>query len=214
MPLSSQEAEFFVSVILHAGKDTDMLDRAVSSVLQQTFADWELLVFGDGSVDGIREDMRPWTRQDRRIRVMDFVTDSRIGEPRNAVMSQARGEFVTHLDAGDEYYPDYIEQVARCRDKTDVLVFGYDVVYQDGAMVERAAKRGPRAGGNVFSMNPIAPLGVSHRRAIVERVGGFNNLLWQHEDSDLWQRLERAEVRLVFIPLKSGRHYVSLARAD
>jgi hypothetical protein len=49
-PMPQQESQFLVSVILTEGHDIKMLDRAVGSVLQQTFTDWELLVVGSGSV--------------------------------------------------------------------------------------------------------------------------------------------------------------------
>ncbi len=59
-------------------------------------------------------------------------------------------------------------------------------------------------------LSPIAtPLGVAHRRAlIVERLGGFNELLWTNEDADLWRRFAQAGAEFKFIPQQSGRHHV------
>lgn len=211
-PTSHRESSLLVSVILPAGEDIELLDRAVSSVLQQTFADWELLMIGWGSVDGIHEDMRPWTRQDRRIRVIQTGGSDDSGGCRELGLNWARGEFVAHLDACDEYYPDYLEHVAQYSDKADVSVFGYDLVQKNGTLVEHVARRGPPTGHNVFAAKPVAPLGIAHRRTIVDPLGGFYELLWQQEDSDLWRRLTLAKAQLVFVPFKSGRHRVSISR--
>jgi glycosyltransferase involved in cell wall biosynthesis len=209
-PTPREESPLLVSVILPVGEDIEMLDRAVNSVMQQTYADWELVVIGKGSVDGLYEDMRPWTRQNRRIQVIQLAGGSDSIGCHEIGLHSARGELVTHLDACDEFYPDYLEHVARHRDEADVLVFGYDLVHKNDAVVEHVAKRYPPAGRNVFALRPVASLGIAHRAAIVEQVGGFHELLLHHEDSPLWRRLKEATARLAFLPLKSGRRHVSI----
>ena len=60
-----------------------------------------------------------------------------VSAARNVAIQNARGPMVSYLDQDDEYYPDYLANVARLRDKADVLVFGYDFVYEDGPAGER-----------------------------------------------------------------------------
>jgi hypothetical protein len=195
-------------------EDVDLLDRAVHSVLQQTFLDWELLVVGRGSIDGIHEDLRPWARQDRRIRAIELAGGSTSKECREVGVVSAHGEFFTHLEISDEYYPDYLKHVAESCDRADVLMFGYDVVHKDGTVVEHAARPSPAAHRNVFAMQPVSPLGIAHRRGVAERLGGLHELQLQHEDSKLWSRLAQIQARFTFMPLKSGRQYLSPIRID
>jgi glycosyltransferase involved in cell wall biosynthesis len=63
-------------------------------------------------------------------------------------------------------------------------------------------------GRDLFAVNISVPLGVAHRRALIEKVGGFNELHWHEEDADLWRRLARAGAKIVFLPAKSGRYHV------
>jgi glycosyltransferase involved in cell wall biosynthesis/GT2 family glycosyltransferase len=64
---------------------------------------------------------------------------------------------------------------------------------------------------NLFAVSPAVPLGIAHCRSLLEKVGGFNELLWHEEDWDFWKRLARAGAEFSFLPLKSGRYHV---RAD
>ena len=107
------------------------LERAVRSVLGQTFADWELLIVDDCSTDGSREAVAAWAAADPRIRPLCNAENRGPGAARNLGLRSARGEFIAYLDGDDEYDPQYLEHVARLRDKGDVLVFGYDFVSED-----------------------------------------------------------------------------------
>ena len=86
----------FFSVIIPVYNRTDLLKRAVASVLRQDFADFELLVVDDGSIDDIRG-------------IVDGFSDSRIryfrqanrgaSAARNAGIDLARGDNVAFLDS-------------------------------------------------------------------------------------------------------------------
>ena len=121
-----------VSVIMPVYNGVATLERAVRSVQGQTFAHWELLVVDDCSTDGSREAIAAWASADPRIRPIHSTENRGPGAARNLGLRSACGKFITYLDGDDEYDPQYLEHVARLRDKGDVLVFGYDFVCDDG----------------------------------------------------------------------------------
>ena len=224
----------FVSVILPVYNGTSTLERAVRSVVGQTLADWELLAVDDGSTDGTFAALQAWAARDARIRVIHaregdspVFADTKTGTvpvirldensgpsaARNAALRQARGEFVAYLDQDDEYFGDYLAQIIRLRDAGDVLVFGYDLVYDDAVPPGVPTVWEPRRmSGNLFAMPIVAPLGVAHRRRLLEKVSGFNELLWRDEDWDLWKRLARAGAEFIFVSGKSGRCHMRVRR--
>jgi FkbM family methyltransferase len=64
----------------------------------------------------------------------------------------------------------------------------------------------------MFAETIAVPLGVAHRRDLLDRVGRFDESLGryrgQDEDGDLWRRFARAGARFVFVPAKSGLYHV------
>src|SRR3954447_5681621 len=115
-----------VSVVMPVYNGLQTVDRSVSSLMRQTFTDWELLAADDGSTDGSYQRLSNRSRQDGRIRVLRSGENRGPGAARNEALRHAAGDMVAYLDCDDEFYPDYLGQVARLSDRADILVFGYD----------------------------------------------------------------------------------------
>ena len=94
-----------VSIVLPTYNRRDVLDRALTSVRDQTHDDWELIVVDDGSTDATSS---LFTDRDPRIR---YVPQDNAGvyAARNHGLSLALGRYVTFLDSDDEWLPHYLE---------------------------------------------------------------------------------------------------------
>jgi glycosyltransferase involved in cell wall biosynthesis len=207
--VADNREQSLVSVILPVCNGEATLDRAIRSVQAQTFSNWELVAVDDGSTDGSHAALQRWAGEDARIRVVRLDENCGPGAARNAGLREARGELVAYLDHDDEYYPDYLAQVAGLADKADVLVFAYDIVQPDGQGGDQVTSWEPgTARHELFSAHIAMPMAVAHRRPWVEKAGGFNELLWWEEDAEFWRRLARAGADLLFVSHKSGRYYV------
>ena len=199
-----------ISVIMpvHDGEFT--LDREIRSVIAQQFADWEIVAVDDGSSDDTPGILQRWSAADCRIHFSRFEENRGVAAARNAAIALAQGEMIAFLDRDDEYYPSYLNDVQQLADRADMLVFGYDYVYQDGSAEGRLPAWNPAAvAGELFLQNIVMPLGVAQHRSWWEKAGGFHENCWQ-PDWDYWKRLVRAGARLEFPPLKSGRYHVRL----
>ncbi len=197
-----------ISVIMPVFNGAATVERALRSLLAQTFRDWEAVAVDDASQDGTWELLQA-AAEDSRIRTVRLAENSGPSAARNAALRLAGGEFIAYLDADDEYYPDYLARIAAAREKGDVLMFGFDVVYEDGAPRGRAQDWDSRhVRRTLFCFNPVVPLAAAHRRSLVDRVGGFHGLISQQEDWDLWKRMARAGAKFAFLPGKSGVYHV------
>ena len=124
-PASPEEAPLnapLVSVILPAYNARATLALAVNSVIEQDYANLELLVVDDGSVDGTAE--HP-VLQDHRIRVLR-QQNAGPAAARNLALSQAKGSLIAFIDADDVWLPGKLSaQVGYLQSHPEVnVVFG------------------------------------------------------------------------------------------
>ena len=101
-----------VSVIMAVYNAQDTIVRAVRSVLDQTYADLELVLVDDASTDASIESVRAHlaaTGGDDRIRYVAHPTNRRAAAARNTGVASATGEFVAFVDSDDEMLPTYLE---------------------------------------------------------------------------------------------------------
>jgi hypothetical protein len=94
-----------VSVVIPAYNQSSYLRRAISSALDQSWADLELVVVDDGSTDDTRAVCDSFAA-DRRLRYVYQDNDGTSGlGARNRAMLEARGEWIALLDQDDVWAP-------------------------------------------------------------------------------------------------------------
>ncbi|MBN1998943.1 glycosyltransferase family 2 protein [candidate division KSB1 bacterium] len=97
-----------VSVVLPVYNRRHIVQRAIKSVQNQTFQDWELLVMDDGSTDGLENDLAPLVIREKRIRYLKHK-NQKVAATRNMGIHAAMGYFVTFLDSDDEFKTGHLE---------------------------------------------------------------------------------------------------------
>jgi glycosyltransferase involved in cell wall biosynthesis len=108
-----------VSVIIPAYNAAATVERTISSVLNQTYADLEVLVVDDGSTDETATLVQRMANVDRRIRLLQ-KSNGGLVSARNHGIVHASGEFIAPVDADDLWHPDKIrKQVALMRERGD-----------------------------------------------------------------------------------------------
>ena len=97
-----------VAVVMPLYNKQATLERALNSVIAQSFRDWELIVVDDGSTDG--SIARLCNIADGRIRVIS-QQNSGPGAARNRGVAASAAELLAFLDADDEWGQDYLERM-------------------------------------------------------------------------------------------------------
>lgn len=151
-----------VSVIMAVYNAQDTVVRAVRSVLDQTYADLELLLVDDASSDGSVEIVREHLAEhggDERVRYLEHSVNRRAAAARNTGVAAARGDFVAFVDSDDELLPTYLATlVGALDDGVDIVVGNVVYVRPDGSRRERH----PAVSGDV-SGRRAAELGLFDR---------------------------------------------------
>lgn len=178
---------------------------AVSSILGQTFGDFELIAVDDGSTDGSRSVLERFAAADPRVRLISRPNTGIVGALNDACHA-ARAPLLARMDADDIAFPDrFAHQVDYLATHPEVVALGAGVIYLDG--VGRPVKPCPRAadheqletallaGDGGALIHPV----VMFRRAALAAAGFYRPEAQYVEDLDLFLRLARTG-RLANLP--------------
>jgi teichuronic acid biosynthesis glycosyltransferase TuaG len=99
-----------VSIITPTHNSLEFLESTISSVLSQTYEDWELLITDDCSTDGTWEYLQEIKKKDVRIKVFKLEKNSGPALARNNSIAQAQGRFIAFLDSDDTWTSEKLEK--------------------------------------------------------------------------------------------------------
>jgi len=100
----------FFSIVIPTYNRVDKLEKTISSVLHQTFEDFEVLVMDDGSTDGTKEMVEALS--DSRVKYEWAPNSGGPATPRNRGIESAIGPWICFLDADDIWYPTKLADVS------------------------------------------------------------------------------------------------------
>lgn len=100
-----------ISVIIPVYNKGSYLKRSITSVLNQTYSNLELIVINDGSTDCSEEILLSYN-EDKRIKYLKLENGG-VSKARNIGLRMSSGEFVCFLDADDYYEKDFLEQMLK-----------------------------------------------------------------------------------------------------
>jgi glycosyltransferase involved in cell wall biosynthesis len=185
------------SVVIPTYNRRARLLRALRSVLDQSYRDFEVIVVDDGSSDGTAEAVASFGSSVRYLSQRNRGP----GPARNAGVRAARGQYVAFLDSDDRWFPWTLEVLAACLHDHPGATWlcGARVSSAEPRSIESAAPlpidatyfSSYLAAAAVDGLLPL-PTGVAISRAVLLRSGGFSETQRVGEDIDLWFRIGAA----------------------
>jgi glycosyltransferase involved in cell wall biosynthesis len=159
-----------LTVIIPTYNWSGVLRYSIGSVLAQRFADFELLVVGDGCTDD--SEAVVGRIGDPRVRWINLPANSgHQSQPNNEGLRQARGDLIAYLGHDDLWLPHHLSSmVAALEAGADVAFAVTAIVGPDGGRIEPAFRHREYRPGSW-----IPPSGVAHRLSVTRHVGG-----WRH----------------------------------
>lgn len=101
-----------VSVIMPSYNTASLIAESIQSVLDQSYASWELIIVDDCSSDDTDDIVRPFL-SDKRIRYIKNEKNSGAAVSRNKALLEAKGKWIAFLDSDDLWLPDKLEKQIR-----------------------------------------------------------------------------------------------------
>jgi glycosyltransferase involved in cell wall biosynthesis len=190
-PRSPQAAQFLretrspvVSVILPTRDRARFLCEAIASVQAQHFADWELIIVDDGSMDDTAAVVAQYL-EDKRIRYLQRPAQG-VSAARNYGLQQARGVFVAYLDSDNVWYPGFLAAAVDALASEPAVNLVYGVLVTDSHSLNGTRLLwAPFDRDRLLCANYIDQNVVVHRKSLIERYGAFDEKLARLNDWDL-----------------------------
>lgn len=125
--------EQLVSVILPIYNVEKYLERCISTIINQTYRNLEIILIDDGSTDLSADICDKWAAKDKRIKVV-HKKNAGLGMARNTGIDNVSGKYVFFVDSDDYVSPDMVEKVVGLAEKTeaDVVCYGSCAVNAHG----------------------------------------------------------------------------------
>jgi len=195
-----------VSIIIPTYNRAEDLKRALQSVFDQTFTNWEVVVVDNHSVDDTDSLVKSFNNQ--KIKLFKIHNRGIISASRNLGLKHALGEYIAFLDSDDWWLPKKLEESIK------YMIQGADIVYHDLFYVTKPDQRfnwrrvrGRKLKSPVFydlleSGNALPNSSVVVRKKLLNEIKGLSEDkdMVSSEDYDAWLRIARISEKFQKIP--------------
>ena len=176
---------------------SDLLVRAVHSVIAQTYEPTEIIVVDDHSPIPAVDTIAASDIDRCNLTVIRHPSNRYVAAARNTGIAEATGDWVAFLDDDDEWHPAKLD-----RQVSAVTSAGADAVYtgieqrEDGRLLARKDPITRATINDLFHRNVIGtPSTIVARRTLLEEINGFDETLPSWQDWDLYLRVaERGKI--------------------
>ena len=165
-----------VSIIVPAYNVEEYLARTLSSLVNQTYRNVEIIVVDDCSKDGTRRVIQDFAKKDERVVPMLLDRNGGVSNARNIALEAVTGDWVCFCDGDDWFEPDFVEEMLYCSQKenADYIICNYKIAAEGRAAFASGSIDALRSGcerKRVIALGPTASCTHMIRRELFERAG-------------------------------------------
>ena len=181
--------------------EKEWLERAVASVFNQLYDNWELCIVDDASTKKYIKYLLLKYQQDPRVKVKFLGKNRGIAEASNEALSMASGEYAGFLDHDDELSPDALYEnvkLLNLHPEADLIYSDEDKLNPEGKRIEPFFKP-DWSPDLLLSYNYICHF-VLYRKKIIDALGGLHSGFEGSQDYDLLLRFTEKTDKIFHIP--------------
>jgi glycosyltransferase involved in cell wall biosynthesis len=185
--------EPFFSVIIPLYNKEKYIENALISIINQNFADFEIIIVNDGSTDKSIEKVKPFLTN--KIRLIEHENNKGLSATRNTGINNANAEFVTFLDADDLWLPTFLEAIKNLISNfPQASIFATNIVQIypekqiETGIISKELPENYKGIINFFKLNLkqgiYTACSVCYRKSVFDIVGNFDETITFSEDLD------------------------------
>lgn len=186
-----------ISVIMGIYNCETTLEAAIVSILEQTVADWELILCDDGSTDRTYDIARRYQEAyPEKIILLKNQTNQGLNYTLNKCLKNSKGEYIARMDGDDLCVPNRFEKELEILEReSDISIVSTDMEFFDetGRWGRISHPQYPTKRDFVHG-SPFCHAPCMVRREAYMKVGGYSEKSWtlRVEDYHLWVRMYAA----------------------
>ncbi|UJH89863.1 glycosyltransferase family 2 protein [Antarcticibacterium sp. 1MA-6-2] len=113
-----------ISIVTPTFNSEKYIKETISSIFNQTYQNWELLIIDDCSLDKTVSYIKEFSQKDKRVTLFQNEVNSGPAVSRNKGIKAATGDFLTFLDGDDIWFPSFLENsLNACQNNNYEFVF-------------------------------------------------------------------------------------------
>lgn len=181
-----------ITVVLPTYNSAKEISKAIDSIINQTYKNWEILVINDfGSDDGTAEIVKMYAANDKRIKLIQANKRLGLAESLNLGLREAKGKYIARLDADDTSMPErFAKQISFMETHPKVGICGtWQLHYGNGSEWIHS----PSSDSKMIRCRLLFWCDLCHSTLMLRRSFFVENDLYydssaQAEDYELWTR--------------------------
>lgn len=183
-----------ITVLMSCYNAEKWLISSVSSVLNQTFANFEFIIINDGSTDDTLNIINELAKTDSRIVVLS-KPNTGLSDSLNIGILMARGDWIARIDADDIFEPMKLKKQILETEKNPNLVYigtGLTIINESGQKLTtyNYPTKHDLLVRNLKTARKFPPhASAMYKTSAVRKLGGYRGRVSKAEDADLWLRL-------------------------
>ena len=214
-----------VSIIIPTYNHDKFLNKALNSVIGQSYKNWEAIIIDNNSTDETDNILSKYS--DSRIIKLKINNNGIIAKSRNLGIKEAKGEWVAFLDSDDWWTEDKLEIcLHNINNSVDFLYHDLEVIdYKSNLFFKKKNLKGRQLNkpilqdllyGVINEGNAIGNSSVLVRKNILSKIGGIseNKNLVASEDYNTWLRIAQITDKFKYIKKKLGFYFVHESSAQ
>jgi hypothetical protein len=204
---------FDLSVIISLYNHEQYITRAIDSVLNNNFKDFEIVILNDCSTDNSLQTILPYLETNKNITIVDKNTNTGLSHTRNLGIDICQGDYVFILDSDNEIYENCLSEHFNALKEDYNLSVCYGIVEcfnEKGVKVSEVSNK--KFDSDLLKDgNYIDAMAMFDKKKLIE-IGKYNLEMIHHgygwEDYELWLRVGENELNVGFLNKPLSKYHI------